>query len=68
MTKRTRHKQTEAQKNASARNFEIYLLSGMIANLHNIRYAHREDTEEMKKLFGLALDALADLRSAIREY
>ena len=49
MTKRTRHKQTEAQKNASARNFEIYLLSGMIANLHNIRYAHRTD-EEMKKL------------------
>ena len=67
MTKRTRRRQTEAQKNASARNFEIFILTGMIANLHNIRYAHRTD-EEMKKLLGLALDILADLRSAIREY
>ena len=68
MVKRTRRRQTEAQKNASARNFEIFILTGMIANLHNIRYAHRTDDEEMKKLLGLALDILADLRSAIREY
>ena len=67
MTKRTRRRQTEAQKNASARNFEIFILTGMIANLHNIRYAHRTD-EEMKKLLGLALDVLANLRSALREY
>ena len=67
MTKRTRRRQTEAQKNASARNFELFILTGMIANLHNIRYAHRTD-EEMKKLLGLALDILANLRSALREY
>ena len=68
MVKRTRRRQTEAQKNATARNFEIFLLNGMIANLHNIRYAHRTDAEEMKKLLGLALDVLANLRSALREY
>ena len=68
MAKRTRRTQTEAQKNASARNFEIFLLNGMIANLHNIHYAHRTDAQETKKLLGLALDILADLRSAIKEY
>lgn len=58
---------TKSQKKARMQNFEQYLLSGMVANLHNIRYYRRQSDEVVLRQIGLAVDVLNDLRTMLKE-
>lgn len=60
-------RQSSAQKAARERNFAIYRVSGMIANLSSIYYTFRDDYAITDTLSD-ALDAAHEVLKALRKY
>jgi hypothetical protein len=52
---------------AYMRNFNQYILAGMIANLHNVNYMERKTDERVSRIIGVAIDAIDELRTILKE-
>lgn len=67
-TKRRVYASTKRSHRACMRNFEQYLLKGMIANLHNFYYNRRNGSPDVLARIGLAVDTLINLSELLKEH
>ena len=66
----SRHRAPSKRETAQMRNFQQYILAGMIANLHNMYYNNsRTDVtgDPTLRQIGLCVDCLSDLRVMLKE-